>query len=815
MLFFKILKHIPIILYSLFVGVIVFLLIYTNYAIRIPYSIPMTIGIAGAILAYYLSLRKAKRNVLNSYKKIAVAEPPTPYYANLYFMEKNFTGRETERKELTNWFLNDSCSVFASIAIGGMGKSALAWYWLQEEVIKQGLAHEGIFWWSFYDEEAGFESFLDHALNYTSRGDVNAKNIESTRDKINKLYSFLNDKQYLFILDGVERVLKAYAGLGSPYQGDVVNADEKEDYRMCIDPNCGTFLKMLTSVSKSKTLITSRLYPKELDDLTGCLRKDLEEMDKDDAEEFFRKQGVNGTRAEIEEVCQAYGSHPLSLRLLTGMIVHDMKYGGDIKIWKKYNPLIELAPREHNILELAYNSLEKKKRNFISRFAAFRSAMDYNALSIFNDFSSECKFNDVLLELINRGMLFRDEMGNKFDLHPIVRKYCYDRLKGKKGVHSKLIDYFEEVPKPENIESLDDLAPIIELYHHTVRAGRNDQAVVLFRDRLVKPLHYEFGVHNLIIELLSALFPDGEDKLPRLKNKSAQTWVMNTLAISYSLSGQSRRALPLKKIVVHLEENDRNEKNFITSLCNLALEEIRIGELDAAKENLLKAIKICEENNVKFEQIQCSTAYGSLLTSMGSYKNANKQFDEAYKLANEVGTTQQKLLIDAYRSICSLFMNNADEALKFAMKVYNIALNRQNERDKIMSFLLLGSAQNMKGNIAEAGTHLKEALIRSRKVNMVDLELETLFEFAKLQFKGNSKEEASTFAKKALLIADRCEYRLKQADIHNFLAEFYLDAGDLKNAKEHGKMAKDAAECSYIHALEKAEKLLKAIEQRK
>ena len=220
-------------------------------------------------------------------------------------------------------------------------------------------------WWSFYDEEAGFESFLDHALNYTSRGDVNAKNIESTRDKINKLYSFLNDKQYLFILDGVERVLKAYAGLGSPYQGDVVNADEKEDYRMCIDPNCGTFLKMLTSVSKSKTLITSRLYPKELDDLTGCLRKDLEEMDKDDAEEFFRKQGVNGTRAEIEEVCQAYGSHPLSLRLLTGMIVHDMKYGGDIKIWKKYNPLIELAPREHNILELAYNSLEKKKQNMI------------------------------------------------------------------------------------------------------------------------------------------------------------------------------------------------------------------------------------------------------------------------------------------------------------------------------------------------------------------------------------------------------------------------------------------------------------------
>jgi tetratricopeptide (TPR) repeat protein len=97
---------------------------------------------------------------------------------------------------------------------------------------------------------------------------------------------------------------------------------------------------------------------------------------------------------------------------------------------------------------------------------------------------------------------------------------------------------------------------------------------------------------------------------------------------------------------------------------------------------------------------------------------------------------------------------------------------------------------------------------------MVELEPDILLEFAKLRFRQNHKEEALKFADEALQIADRCEYRLKQADIHNFLAEFYLAAGDLKPAKKHGKIAKERAECGYKPALKKTEKLLNDIERR-
>jgi tetratricopeptide (TPR) repeat protein len=134
------------------------------------------------------------------------------------------------------------------------------------------------------------------------------------------------------------------------------------------------------------------------------------------------------------------------------------------------------------------------------------------------------------------------------------------------------------------------------------------------------------------------------------------------------------------------------------------------------------------------------------------------------------------------------------------------------ERDIIIAEYLLGAAYLMKEILVEAEKHLTEALTRDRKINLVELEPDILLEFAKLRFRQNHKEEALKFAEEALQIADRCEYRLKQADTHNFLAGFYQDAGDLEKAKKHGEIAKERAECGYKPALETAEKLLNEIE---
>jgi len=146
--------------------------------------------------------------------------------------------------------------------------------------------------------------------------------------------------------------------------------------------------------------------------------------------------------------------------------------------------------------------------------------------------------------------------------------------------------------------------------------------------------------------------------------------------------------------------------------------------------------------------------------------------------------------------------------------------------------------------LQEAEVHLQEALARDRKIGMVDHEAAILLELARLRFaqavassqssvdskkRNDLMQESFNFAKEALEIAERCEYRLQEAEVHNFLAEWHVQQGSkgaeaqgrkesLKKAREHAERAKERAWCDgppyhYKVAYERAEHLLKSLEE--
>ena len=474
--------------------------------------------------------------------KPPIALPPTPYFAHPYPLQANFTGRVKERQTLTQWLTHNTHPVMAVIALGGMGKSALTWAWVQRDVLGQPLPGEtpdacveeagcrvaeaarpeGMLWWSFYEREAGFGNFLDAALAYVSGGQTDPTGIPSTHEKVQALLVLLQQRHVLLVLDGFERALRAYASLGAAYQGNEVTEDARGDYRACVDPHAGLFLQWAASLPlRGRVLLTSRLFPREMDGLPGCYHAKLTALAPEDAVIFLRAQGVKkGTRAEIQAACKPYGYHPLALRLLAGVIARDKRTPGDVRVAARHPVLAKLKGKEgqgqHHVLQVAYDTLEKRKQTLLSRFAAFRSPMDYTALLALNPFKSEAPFDAALDELTERGLLLHDQESGTYDLHPVVRRYAYECLGNKEGVHTQLRDYFAAVPQPEEIENLADLAPVIELYHHTVRAGQYDEACDLFHERLNQLTYYRFGAYQLCIELLHALFPGGEPVLPLL-----------------------------------------------------------------------------------------------------------------------------------------------------------------------------------------------------------------------------------------------------------------------------------------------------------
>jgi len=442
----------------------------------------------------------------------------------------------------------------------------------------------------------------------------------------------------------------------------------------------------------------------------------------------------------------------------------------------------------------------------------------------------------ALRDLVDRGLLHRDRETGRYDLHPIVRRYAYDRLGGeaRADAHGRLRDYFAAVPPPERVTTLGDLAPVIELYHHTVRAGQYDEACDLFYDRINKPTYYQFGAYQLRIELLRALFPDGEDKPPRLKDESAQAWTLNELANSYSLSGQPRRAVPLFEQQIAIREKQGVERSVAVGLGNLAcMAQIHIGALRAAEANLRRQIALGRE--IEDERLEAvgHRELGRLLACRGAWAEAEEELATALALFEEHGATQSQGVTWAYCAQRVLLLArwsalsgdpeseiaNRRSATDAARRALGLAdetarIRYPHERDYVRAHWLLGAAHRANDDRDAAERHLSQALTRCRGINMVDHEADILLDLARLRHAQGHREEALRLAEEARLIAERSGYAFQGADVHLFLAELALGAGDTGAALGHAETARELATCdgppdhTYRVAYEEARALL-------
>jgi tetratricopeptide (TPR) repeat protein len=288
---------------------------------------------------------------------------------------------------------------------------------------------------------------------------------------------------------------------------------------------------------------------------------------------------------------------------------------------------------------------------------------------------------------------------------------------------------------------------------------------------------------------------------------------LNELANSYSLSGQPKKAVPLLKRQIETREKLGQKNNVAIGLLNLALDQIRLGEFESAESNLRLSIDLCLEIRHEVWEAVGHQDLGRLLAYRGEFEKSEKAMEKGLGVLTKEHELQLQGLGWSYCAIRAILMLDGEEALKVAKRARELADVEHYERDIIQAEWLLGATYLAKGDLKEAEAHLNEALARDRRINLVELEPDILLELAKLRFKQGHKEDALKLAKEASGIADRSEYRLKQADIHNFLAEFYLDAKNFSKAKEHVEIAKEWAECGYQPAMKKAEELLKRISQ--
>ena len=91
--------------------------------------------------------------------------------------------------------------------------------------------------------------------------------------------------------------------------------------RTCIDPHVGNFLKRLVRVRASRILMTSRLFPSELQTVTGkalpgCAAVFLKGLEPEDAAALWREMGVSGSDDELTRLFATFDYYPLLIRAL-------------------------------------------------------------------------------------------------------------------------------------------------------------------------------------------------------------------------------------------------------------------------------------------------------------------------------------------------------------------------------------------------------------------------------------------------------------------------------------------------------------------
>jgi len=458
--------------------------------------------------------------------------------------------------------------------------------------------------------------------------------------------------------------------------------------------------------------------------------------------------------------------------------------------------------------------MDASKRELLSHIAAFRGVMTYDALEALTQHTTGVDLDSTLDELIDRGLLLYDRSQAHYDLHPIVRQYAYERLTARSTVHTRLRDYFAKVPIPSQrrIKTVDQLSPVIELYHHTVRAGQYDEALDLLCSRLHDQLYYRFGAYEIVVELLRGLFPDGDDRIARLKTADDQCWVDCALANVYARSGQVGGALPLYLRAKATDYKMGAKVDVCVELCEIAYAQLAMGHLREAEQSLQKEIELSQEIHDTVALADGRHALGRLRAYQGRSSESGAELKAALTIYQGCNDRQAEGQVWFDRSLAALIIGNMAQGIEFAREARKLADVASYERDIIQAEWLLGWAQTAQAPAA-AEAHLAEVLTRCRRISLVELEPEILLSWARWHRGAGNEANARDYASESLAIAERCDYRLVQAEGRNFLAQVYLDSGDRAAALESARTARELAWCSgppdcYIPALKEAEALI-------
>jgi tetratricopeptide (TPR) repeat protein len=748
-----------------------------------------------------------------------VARRPSPYIAHPYTLlqAKVFVGRTAERQFLCEWLTGTpdgdlaTTRVLGLVALGGGGKSALAWTCFHDVAKRAGNSVAGLIWWSFYESDATFEKFISNALAYTSGLKTEEIRELPARERERTLRAVLDRDRFVIILDGFERLLVAYDRTDAARASDEIfdaasrirwqptpiagNSTASEFFRTTIDPKVGNFLRGLASLQDSRVLITTRLIPADLQTATGLDRPGyttmpLTGLSPANAIQLWRSLGVAGGEEELPSVLASFENHPLLIQSLAGAVATFRRAPGDFQAWRKAHPGFQPASlpmvqvRSH-VLEFALRGMGYPALEVLRMLATFRMPTSYATLAAVligrMPVTTEAVLDNALSELEGRGLVGWDRRNNRYDLHPVVRSVVWNTLNEDKrySLHLTLAHYFSDRPgiKSGEVTAVTDLTPAVELYNTLVGLRRFEDAGRLYKDRLDAPLD-RLCANQQRIQLLEMLLTDGPANPPVVKDPILRTLVLDRLALAHESLGRPARALPLYRQASEVDQQ---------------------SQLDCYPQSLQRISNVLRViGELRNAEYMASAAY----QAEGEYYDRPSDASVPHEIGLIKAVTGQD---PSYISPGASAAWNAQWLdLTTAAKIANEAWKRAtsgplSEQD---SHCMLVNAARIQGQIAlqrldfaVAEDRILYAMDHARAMNLVEHELYSFVALADLRTAQGRRSDARQLLDSVLDALRQGPYRLLHADALNTLAGIESADGYPERAASAGETAYRLAWC--------------------
>ncbi|BAY93375.1 hypothetical protein FDUTEX481_09363 [Tolypothrix sp. PCC 7601] len=269
-----------------------------------------------------------------------------------------FYDRSIERTQLKQWLINDKCRLVSILAMGGVGKTALAKK-LAEEVSGE---FDYIIWRSLREAPTVEKIIADVVRFLSPQQEVDLP--ESLGEKITRLIEYLNTSRCLLILDNGESILQGGASTGCYLQGYAGYGE--------------LFRQVGESQHQSCLLLTSREQFLEVRRLAGeSLPVRVWELGGlESATEILTARGITGCAEDIKDLVKHYHGNPLALQIVPATI--KKLFNGDIRAF--LNSETTVFDDIEDLLTQQFQRLSKPEQSLMYWLAIYRQPVLENDL---------------------------------------------------------------------------------------------------------------------------------------------------------------------------------------------------------------------------------------------------------------------------------------------------------------------------------------------------------------------------------------------------------------------------------------------------